>query len=473
MRPDVVVVGNCVAGLVASRALAQLGKSVMTISPSASWGGHFGAHRIGDHRFDLGMVALEFTSFNEESSPDVLTYRADLRGDCGRFVGLVHDYVEELAPISEVPSPKVMMRSRIYDDMIIANGFDALKALTDSEAQTAYDELTLSVGAGRDHPYHASHKLLTDVFERETFDTVSRHNHGATLHRLFFEDFQRKILGSAATRMMARYHRASWLPLYWPETLQSQWSSQPQRLPRTEFHYPKAGYVGAIVDALLDDVRSNPNIIHVKAAVERVRRANGAWSVLLGSQSEVVARDLIWASSHEHLLLAAGVASSTTYDRCSISLVFLTIPAAALSTLFGILHVLEPSVAMYRITNLDVCAGSYAEECRLVVELPAQEDLRPSDSDTLARMVVGDLGRTGLLTSPGGVQIHAVRTLKGVLMSPCRSNLELFTAEKLRLKQLCPDLEVIGPHAGFLAGSLNDQVIQGLRIAALTQPGRR
>ena len=79
------IIGNCIAALVASLELAKKGNEVILISNGDKWGGHFSGIEIDNIHYDLGMAVVELTSTNAECEPDIKSYNTLVRNDVGRF----------------------------------------------------------------------------------------------------------------------------------------------------------------------------------------------------------------------------------------------------------------------------------------------------------------------------------------------------------------------------------------------------
>ena len=146
-----------------------------------------------------------------------------------------------------------------------------------------------------------------------SLEIASIENHGEAFHAEFIEPMCRKISGRPSSEISAKYHRSIWLPLYWPETLRARQSL------RTPFYYPRAGFAGAATAGIGAGA---------KPAHQQIRGSNA--------------------------------------DRVEIRLEFVTIKPLP-EREFSVLFVVDDS-PIYRITDLDVCAGIETEFHRWVVE---------------------------------------------------------------------------------------------------------
>lgn len=233
---------------------------------------HFG------RKFDRGMILWEFDALREPEKT--------------RFPQ-IGAWVKERCAMVEIPTPSMLWRGTLWPDLYIANQLDAVP------------EGFGAIGKRG--------QINKEKFNDETrLDTVSIENHGVQFHAAFIEPMCRKITGRSTRAIAAKYHRAAWLPLYWPKTLRSRQSI------RTPFYYPAAGYAGAVA--------------HILGDSGEARRGNE--------------RDT----------------SAVEAEKISIAFV-----VAAPRQSFSVAFIVDDS-PIYRITDQDTCAGLTPEFHRYVVE---------------------------------------------------------------------------------------------------------
>ena len=155
---------------------------------------HFG------YKFDRGMILYEFDALREPEKT--------------RFPK-IGEWVKARVDMVEIPTPKMLWNGRLCPDLYIANQLDAVP-------EGLGDDAMAVPGWGDD----------------ATLEEVSVIGHGEAFHDTFIEPMCQKITGLDSSRVLARLHRAAWLPLYWPETLKARASI------KTPFWYPKAGFAG-------------------------------------------------------------------------------------------------------------------------------------------------------------------------------------------------------------------------------------
>ena len=239
-RQPVAIVGSNISALVSAISCARQGLPVVMIGSRKHFGGHFSGMVVEDARFDVGMLFFEFTSFKSEPGISISTYEDEKLGDAGRFVSTIRDFVDSLGIKYNVAEmPKMIVEERLLDDIFISNRLAALNELSTKTRQAILEETTAAADRDERHPARKADWPVNEAFNLEE---ISTHNHGQTFHRLFMEPMCQKLTGLSTKDLAAKYHRLSWLPLYYPETLSAQLSNQPQPLPETRFHYPEDGF---------------------------------------------------------------------------------------------------------------------------------------------------------------------------------------------------------------------------------------
>ena len=467
MPGAVIIAGNNLAAMVAAQSIATTGRQVVLVNPAAQWGGHFAGLKLDSRRFDPGMVLYEFSASNREPSPDVRGYDPTRRNDCGRFTGIVRDYVEQRVRTVIAPDPAVFIDGRAMPDMVIANHVASVTSFDGKTCESIRQELKAICAAGP-HLLHASRKSVDPAFSGLDFASVSIANHGRTLHEVLFEPLCRKILGVACSDILAIYHRAAWLPLYYPETLLSQFGATPQRLPDTRFHYPAEGSAGALVRALAHEIEAHPNIRTIRSAIAKISRTAPTTLELVDGNT-VSGNEFIWTLDPGALLAIADPATpGTEIARSTIGLCFVAVGQDHIRPGLGTVFVPEAKRAIYRVTDQEGCAHLKADEHRLVVEFSpeilAGRGLASAEEQEQA--LLHELADLGLIDTPRSVAYCAVKILTNALMIPNNANRSAFLQQQDWLHRHLPAIRLAGPSAGFHVGAMNDQIVQGLKLAA-------
>ena len=212
---------------------------------------------------------------------------------------LIGEFVRKHIRMVEIPKPQV-----VYRDSAPYNGVRYMPdfLISNDTKQFAYSKHAPKTFL---HP-SKKHEWGNDV----DYETVSYLNHPGGMHDAF-ETWCQKVCGFGLNRIVAKYHRALWLPLYHSESLGTIWP--------TKFHYPAAGYAGALAEVL--GVESG------KAKVAAVTTISIGLCFVLGR--------------------------TTRKD--------------------SVLFVLDRSTPIYRITNQSICSGNGGDEVhQFVVEFREQ-----------------------------------------------------------------------------------------------------
>lgn len=170
---------------------------------------HFGV------KFDRGMQLFEFDAMR---SPEKEQFP------------LIGEFCREFCEFVRIPAPEVLwMEPMPYDghsympDFFISNH-------------------TKAFGFSNHNPKTSLHPSKKATFSNEVdYEIVSIINNGGSIHSAA-EAFCRKVCGLPTSQIVAKYHRALWLPLYYPESLGTIWD--------TPFYYPRAGYAGRLAEII-------------------------------------------------------------------------------------------------------------------------------------------------------------------------------------------------------------------------------
>lgn len=466
MEKQVTIIGNNVASLVAGIALAEQGYDINIINPLPSWGGHFGGATVQDAYFDYGMTFFEFDSFQTTQSYDVLSYDSNVRNDCGRFTSLVKNYVEQLITTRPLPQPKMFYNGMVVNDLMVTNDLTGLMALGDEIKKEIKKELTTILNTS-EKSLHAANKLKSSLFLLNSLYPVSLANHGQRFHHLFIESFLNKVSFKTSKDLLALYHRVFWLPLYYPETLLSQFTSVPQKLKSTQFHYPNQGYMGAFINALLMKAQSYSRINLIKKKLVSLSLIK-QYKLFCQDGSVFETDKIVWSLDLSFLFNLMGKdVQNLASERASITFCFIGILSKMLNLEYSTLFVLDKEYVCYRITNQNMCAGSSEPITKIVVELNADYALEMQiiDELKLQNKIEDELIKLNIIETKKAIKYFEVKHAKNALIIPTKHNYDRFFTDNSTVIEHCPNIKLTGAASGFMSTSLNDQIIQGLQVA--------
>jgi hypothetical protein len=467
MQFDRAIIGNSLAALVAAHECVRCGVPVALVNGSKGWGGHFTTININGTPFDLGMVLQEFTSFAAQSPIESIeTYSPDVRNDVGRYTTVVKDYVARFQHTVEVKTPQMQYDGRRYDDVLIANQIESFGRLPFSKS-AARDLQTITSQLAQ-RTLHPSNKTREPAFLKASFDEVSRANHGSTIHDRLMEPACLKLLNRASMDVVALYHRAAWLPLYYPESLLAAITHLNPRMPATFFSYPKGGHVGDLSALLVAEIsRSNNAMVVPNRPVELRYLGSAGYELVFQNAEPMIFSRVAWASSASELLsLVDRDSPLPQYEKTSIALGFACVDATEEGVDFSVLNVPQAEFATTRITNQSRCSGKTSGPAHIVLECnPEYLQRLPGPPMPLSDRFKAELLELGVVSDATAINSLEVRELSNVLTVPSFRNLEAQQTEAQMIRRTMPNLPLLGPSSGFFTSSFNDQIVQGLRLA--------
>ncbi len=469
---DVVIAGNSLAALTAAVQLSKARIPCTIVNPTPHWGGYFNGQNLYGQHFDLGMVLYEFTSFNDQEHADVLSFNTNVRNDCGRFTSHIENFVHEFITTQPVSAPQMIFRDKVYEDLEQSNKFEVLRGgLTAGEQEVIQEELRASLQQKMSH-LHARHKL-SSYYDELDYETAAFYNHGPTLHNLLISPIARKITGARDSEFLARWHRVAWTPLFYPETLLSQWSDSPQCLNETVFSFPTEGDAGALPRAIMNQLRRDPSVTLIQQPIKTLRHDNNEFRLELQDGTVLSTNKMAWSAQHASLLEATGnEGSDPEFNRTSLALALISVPSELVGHRSHTLFIVDEDTPVYRIFNHDICVNNDSAEHRMIAEVNAEfADWDMDDEETVKKILTEDLQKKGVLKAPVSADRITLIHLKKALTLPTRQNQSLFEQQLNAIRQLYPSLALLSPAGGFFISSMNNQIIAGLQFARQVELG--
>jgi hypothetical protein len=465
----IVLIGNALSLMVAATRLARDGTDVAIVNSGKNWGGHFTTITCKGVAFDAGMVLHEFTSYNAQGGGEnPRSYDAAVRNDAGRFCETVRDYIAGYQASHDIMAPSMYVDNGVRDDVLIANALPSLRELSFAGAIEAELTALVALPAG---PLHASRKHSSEAFKTTDYRSASLANHGATFHGSLIEPFCQKLLNAPTSDVVALYHRVAWLPLFYPETLLSYLRGAPQSLPPTVFSYPMGECVGNLANKLKNEIEQSASITIIADRPTGMKVDDlGRVELSFANQDAIASEQTAWANAPGDLLRLLGREQDiATYQKCSIALALIRIRTGALRLDFTVLNVVEPRIATYRVTNQSRCAGVDSDFANIVVEFNPDyawaTPAKAAQHETNDR-IGADLVALGLVSDAADVEFLDVKQLNNALMLPTGPNRRACEHELDVLQAVAPTISRLGPSSGFFSSSFNDQIVQGLKLAA-------
>ncbi|WP_409332462.1 hypothetical protein [Trujillonella humicola] len=460
---DALVVGNNLAALVAAAELGTAGRDVVLVTDGRPPGGHFRGLRIAGTDFDIGMVTLErFPAGGTAGEPDLAGYDPDRRYDWTRFAGAVDRWQLAHADLRRAATPEVLVEGRRWPDHLMSDRLDVLAELGTPPPAVL----------PRAEPVHAAHKTTGPAYETLTYAAAAEANHGRALQERLVIPFAAKVLGPGLDDLLARYHRAAWLPLYWPETVTAACAGEPTAVAEHPFWTTSSGFVGDLVRELERRIAELPTVTVDPSAVVSLSRAEGGWEVRTESGGRTVHPRPVLGIAAERAAALLGLPPVGRTPGAPVTVLFGTVRAAAVHRPAACLLVADPGLVAYRVTDQDLMAGRDAEWRRVTVEAGHAADAAGRDGDVAGPLVDELCGLLGIDPHRGGSgghpDVRVLRTLRapGALGIPTAASVAAARQDRHALLEACPGAVLTGALLGPGLNSLGDQVVQGLAAAA-------
>ncbi|MDO8961787.1 MAG: FAD-binding protein [Methylophilus sp.] len=466
MNNHTVVVGNALAGMVAALELAEQGKQVTLVNPGGPLGGYFAGLQIDGVMFDAGLVKFELDGYlNQAKWSELASYDPTLRNDVGRFLNIVHEWALKYSPLHQFDMPKMMVHGAVYDDVILSNAYHSFSQLP--FAQNCIAELQQSQP---EPSIHARQKVNGTAYDTLDYATASIANHGKTMHENIIAPYLLKAQGVTADRMLARYHRVAWLPLFYPETLLESYQGKPVSLAPTKFHYPKLSSVGAIVTKVKQELLAHKNIHYVTQAVQQVTKSEEGWQVRC-AETVLDATDLVWTYQPSQLLKCLGLQPTAVQEtKSAIAVSFFRIKKADIRNVYTLLNVVDLNCSLYRITNQTACAEDHGDFMNIAAEFNTDYFRKlygdATDDAFIIEKLLAELAQMQLIAEDTVPVIAAIKRIPGGFLVPDAAARDAWEQDQRTIIQHYPEIALLAMSSGFFATSLNDQVVQGLHYAA-------
>ena len=447
------LIGNNVALLVAAVELERRGRRPTLITDGKPLGGHFAGARIGEARFDIGMVQLEKIA-PTAAQAQLATYDPRQRNDWTRFADRAAAWLDACEPLVRAPTPQCLVEGRWLPDYLIANRLDGLCGV----------QVEAPPHLERDDPRHASHKTTGALYERLSYADAARANHGDELHARFIEPFVRKLTGHGSDVLLARYHRAAWAPLYYPETLAAAMRGEATGIDEYPFWTNRTGCVGDLVARLCDRVSGSGCVRVVTEPLSSLLAAEGRWCVTTPS-GRMASDRIALGLAVERARALLGLAPLPAPLAASVVVMFCLVRSEAIRRHTSCLMVVDEAFATYRLTDQDALAGRDPAWHRVVVEASPDSLLQLANGEAPQDVLLRELHQLLSLKGDDAVQMLKTMTARNALALPTADEVDRSAAAHDELAAVAPGAQLTGGLLGYGAMSMNDQIIQGLKMA--------
>ncbi len=462
-----VIYGNNTAALVAALEISKKNK-VILINPGKSWGAHFSGINTTEGSFDIGMNYFEFSTFIEQNN-NILEYDPKKRNDAAKYFHEAERFIKDLVVLNQVPQPLILAENKICKDFIMTNHLDCLNSLPKPKQEQVINELKAIISSPKNN-LHASEKRKNEtLFLNNSYKKVSELNHGKLIHETFIEPIVNKLLNVTSSEIPALFHRIAWCPLFYPETLLESFQKQ-SNLNDTPFFYPVKAHFSSFIDELVKKAKQNKNIQVTHSKITAIKKEKH-FLLTLEDSSQIITDHFIWAadifSLHE---LISPDHKKPQLKKASITLALLSTEFSNINTLFSTIYICDKDQLPYRIVNQQYSAGDRtAKKHQLVIELNLDyiESKGIKSDEQLQKYLSSYLVEANLLKQPPEQDSIKIYHLRQAITIPTLENFSEFQKIHNLTQNKFPEINLIGPSSGFVSTSLNDQIIQGLKLGVI------
>lgn len=451
---DITLVGNNLAMLVAASELARRGRRVTLFSDGRPLGAHFAGITVQGLDFDIGMVMLEQVR-SATPCADLRQYRSGVRNDWTRFGHLAAGWMESHQALRRVPTPECRVLGRVVPDYLIANRLDvfAHAPIPGPDAVALHD------------PRHPAHKVQGAAYDTLSYAQAAELNHGGPLHARYIEPFVRKLMGVGSADFLARYHRAAWAPLFFPETLRAALLGQPTGLTEYPFWMPRSGFAGQLVRDLREVLQATAGVTLRHEALTALAPVGSGLQLTLDGGTTVSAGSVALGLPTDRCHALMGLKLAPPGPAASVCVAFARVRADAIGRATGCQMVVDEDHASYRLTDQDTLAGIDCAWHRVTVEAGPDRLARQHPGLSAEDALALELRSLLQVDDPAAVQMLKCITARNALTLPTEPAVTTFDATHNRLEAALPGIALTGNLLGYGVASLNDQLVQGLKIA--------
>ena len=448
-------IGNNLATMIGVSEMAKAGHSVKLFTDGGKLGGFFSGISIEEKDFDLGMILLEtFDENNKHNESERSSINSWLT-----LGGKVSKWLNNQVDLYKVDTPEVYIFGKKYPDYIMSNRLDLLEN----------SDMQLAENIDFDNDLHASNKEYSKIFDEISYAEASKYNHGNDFHYKCIEPLIKKVTSYNSDDFLARYHRFSWAPLYYPETINSAIAGKIFDLKEYNFWTTTAGFVGDLVATLKKQIYNMDNVEVIDKKISSITFQDNILNIdrelfytdhktLLGLGIERTL-DLLNSKDHEvvsgdgvNVTIGLALAHRDSIDHDDKSL-----------------FIVDEEYGSYRISNQDATAGLNPEWHRISIE--ANSDILKNKYHDLSldEAIKVDLSRFLKLSNEKDLKFLKVINVKNAFYLPTKA----FVNNKKFLSNTISSLTdgsafLSGDLVGYGSSSVNNQIMQGLNYMEKT-----
>jgi len=455
------IFGNSLASLISAYVLsANKKKKIYLINPKKSWGGHFNTPIIKTKKFDPGMFLFEFDGFTKKNSLNPKFYDLKKFSNTQLYSSKIRNFINTFIKTVKIQPILFYYNKNFYNDYLISNDLEFLKK--DTHGKKIFSEVSkINIKKLKSQNIHASQKRKSSKFDKISFNTVSIANHGTTFHRLFIEQFCQKVFNDSTKNIIAKFHRACWLPLFWPETISNLFIKK-KSIKAINFEYSLSDVATSVTSNILKKICKVKNI---KIIYINDQTSNNFFlkdKVVKFRNHVVPLKNFIFGGDQNDFLHIKNIFLNQNFEKASIGIFYLMTKKSNLLKNFSIINCIDKDISFYRITNQSSVEKNN-NEVKLSVEFNIDYLNRLNKKKIkIEKLLLNHLNKLSIFKCIKDIQ-HELRIYNKALLKPTLINNKNYNYNYRKMKVFLYKKNIIGPSAGFYKYSFNDQVIQGMK----------
>lgn len=461
MKQSLALIGNNLAILVAATEIVEKGIPVTLFTDGKPLGGHFTGIDINGDSFDIGMVFIEKIE-STSNNADIQTYSPLIRNDWTRFGSLASEWIEKKTKLVKIPTPGTLIHKKIVPDYLIANRLDAFKGQSIK---------LLSKSLNKTNALHAFNKVTSPEYETLDYLNAAKFNHGEDLHSAFIDPYIHKFTASSSTKFLARYHRAAWVPLYFPETLLKACSDgRDVNLPEYSFWTTPGGCTGKLIRDIASDLSNNPLVSVNHSPIVKIEQIKDAWTIDT-NDSILNAKQIALGLTGNRACELLGLNFEEPKNFIPVDILFAMVKTSSLNqSLPPCIMIVDEDYASYRLVNQDALAGIRPLWSRITIEANPNTVLKTYPDIDIKKSLELEIRRllsnSNLMLENKNIKSLKHVQIKNALQLPTYENVEKNKKLNDDIQKTFANCYLTGNLLGYGVSSLNDQIIQGLQISA-------
>lgn len=251
------VYGNGLDSVIACSELLAKGHHVFHFSGGKKIAGHFAGSTNEHGIIDLGMVLLEKDIRNTAQRP-LSEFSNEFGVNARSYLAECYELLEKT--LGTLRPRKIKLRLENSDeigDYFIADSLEVFKTLSDKEISSLKSRLSKVINNQESNFIHP--RLKNQSYDQTNDDLLTQIEiqYGPELADKLFGSFIGSLMGSKNIKLPLRFHRKLWIPLYFPESIESAIKGSDTHLPELAFLEFTNGSLASNVKKLVESISSN------------------------------------------------------------------------------------------------------------------------------------------------------------------------------------------------------------------------